>query len=110
MMLPRGVCGFIWTSHCCCHLIFTFVIIHTSILRWFLDISVFISTLPQRHIFVISHHRSTIKDMIVFHLRSEKRQITSARQVKPFRVLLQAPVFLWPRTAWMPLLDMPETL
>ena len=33
-------------------------------------------------------------DVVVLHLRSEKTQITSARQVKPFRALLWVPVFV----------------
>ena len=86
----------------CCHSLFTFIVIYTSILWWDLDISVFISILPLRHIFVISHHRCTIMDVVV--------SIFARRNYKsPLHIKSNHP-YLWPSTARMPHLDIPETL
>ena len=77
------------------HNIITFIVIHTSILRWFLDNSFFISILPHGHIFIISHNRCAISWTCSFSIFARRKiQITSARQVKPLRTLLHVTVFV----------------
>ena len=46
------------------------------------------------HIDQNCHLHQPMMDLLVFSLRSERVQITFARQVKPFRALLWAPVFV----------------
>ena len=100
VMLLRGSRGFIWTSHFCCHRMFSFIIIHTCIFWCLLNISIFIS---------LSHHRRTVMDNIIFHLCSQEVQIATARQVERLR----APVGTrncGPKLPWVPSSHISDTL